>query len=128
MEFSAEFTVIGEDQEEDGSDLAPVKPGDVFPIDQDLYEEEGQKWNRPGDPVGEAHGSMVLTRRHFASCTITFTFGEDDTLVAHGLLPVDGRKLRDGKLAVTGGTGQFHGAGGRVNMETQNPKRWSFII
>lgn len=128
MEFSAGFTVIGEDQEQQTDDLAPVMPGDVFSIDQDLFEEVGEAWNRPGDPVGEAHGSVVVTRKHFAMCNITFTFGDQDIIVAQGLLPIDGKTLGSGLLAVAGGTGQFDKVSGRLDVETRNPKRWSFIL
>jgi hypothetical protein len=128
MEFGTGFTVIGEDQETEDDELAPVGPGSVFSIDQDLFEEVGEAWNRPGDPVGEAHGSVVVTRKQFATCNITFTFSSEDVVVVQGLLPVDGKNLGGGVLAVTGGTGQLNKASGRVDVETQNPKRWSFLL
>ena len=128
MEFRARFTVIGEDQEQQTDDLAPPGAGDVFSIDQDLFEEVGESWNRPGDPVGEAHGSGVVTKKDLAMCSITFTFGDEDIIVAHGLLPSNGRRLGNGLLAVTGGTGRFDRVSGRLEVESRNPKRWGFFI
>ena len=61
MEFSTEFIVIGEDQDPKvEQDLTPLEPASGFPIDQDLYLESGGPWKK-GDPVGEAHGSAVVT-------------------------------------------------------------------
>ena len=126
MEFTAEFTVIGEDQEPDSKEeLAPAPPGTVFPIDQDLYEEDGS-W-KAGGPVGEAHGSVIVTRKNRAMCVITFEF-ESGTVMVQGLVPVQGKKLSGGTLAVTGGTGDFEKSAGRVDMESVNPKRWSFVL
>ena len=128
MLFTAAFTLIGEDQDKIADLLAPAPQGSVMTIDQDLYEEQGGAWQRPDTPVGEAHGSVIVTRKGFATCNITFTFGDDDSIVAQGLLPISGKSLNNGHLAVTGGTGQFDKVSGRVDMETQNPKRWSFIL
>jgi hypothetical protein len=128
MEFSASFTVIGEDQAEQTDDIAAFAPGRAFSIDQDLFEEQGGAWNRPGDPVGEAHGSGLVTRKGLAMCHITFTFGPDDIIIAHGVLPLGGKDVGAGLLAVAGGTGQFHKALGRCDVEVQNPKRWIFTL
>jgi len=128
VEFSTQFILIGEDQDPKvAQDLTPAAPATVFPIDQDLYEESGGPWKK-GDPVGEAHGSGVVTGKNLATCSVTFAFDDDDSLVVEGLLPVQGKKLGAGRLAVTGGTGKFDKASGRVGMETSNPKRWSFVI
>jgi len=128
MEFTAELTVIGEDQDTDEKEqIGPATPGSVFAIDQDLFEESGDgTWDK-GSLVGEAHGSIVVTRRSRAMCVITFQF-ETGTLVVQGLLPSDGRQLSGGTLAVTGGTGDFERSAGRVDMESVNPKRWSFVL
>jgi hypothetical protein len=128
MEFTAEFTVIGEDQDPDEtSELTPTPPGSVFPIDQDLYEGSGDgSWDK-GSPVGEAHGSVVVTRKSRAMCVITFEF-ESGTVMVQGLLPAQGKKLSGGTLAVTGGTGDFEKSTGRVDMDSINPKRWSFVL
>src|SRR5215470_12582615 len=128
MEFTAEFTVIGEDQESgDNDELSPLPPGSVFAFDQDLYEESGEGSWKQGGTVGEAHGSVVVTRRGRAMCTITFGF-ENGTLMVEGLLPAEGRRLDGGTLAVTGGTGDFDKSAGHVDMESRNPKRWSFVL
>jgi hypothetical protein len=128
MEFTAEFTIIGEDQEsDDDKDMAPLLPGSAFSIDQDLYEEDGmQSWQR-GGRAGEAHGAVVVTRRGRAMCVIAFEF-ENGSVIVQGVLPAEGKKLSGGTLAVTGGTGDFEKSAGHVDMETQNPKRWSFVL
>jgi hypothetical protein len=128
MEFTAQFTVIGEDQEPESSDeLKPLPPGSVYSFDQDLFEESGDGSWKQGGRVGEAHGSLIVTRRGGATCLITFGFG-NGSIVAAGLLPSEGRKLGDGTLAVTGGTGEFHQSSGHVDVQTKNPKRWSFVL
>ena len=128
MNFNTQLIIIGEDQDPDvAKDMTPAAPATVFSIDQDLSVESGGKWNK-GNPAGEAHGTAVVTRKNLAACTVTFAFDPDDSIVAEGLLPVQGRKLGAGQLAVTGGTGQFAKAAGTVNMETNNPKRWSFVL
>jgi hypothetical protein len=128
MEFTAEFTVIGEDQDPDDKDqVAPLPPGSVFPIDQDLYEEDGDGSWREGGQVGEAHGSVTVTRKGRAMCVITFEF-ESGTVMVQGLVPAQGKTLSGGTLAVTGGTGDFEKSAGRVDMESRNPKRWSFVL
>jgi hypothetical protein len=126
MEFSAGFTLIGEDQSEDPDELAPAAPATVFPIDQDIYQEGADPWSK-GDLVGEAHGFAVVTRRG-AMTNVTFAFDEADSVVVHGLLPVEGKRLGNGRIAVTGGTGKFAKASGNVDMQTRNPKRWSFVL
>jgi len=128
VEFSTEFIVIGEDQDPKvEQDLTPLEPASGFPIDQDLYIESGGKWGK-GDRAGEAHGTAAVARKNLAQVSITFAFDEDDSIVVSGLLPVQGKKLGAGQLAVTGGTGKFAKAAGKVGMETNNPKRWSFVI
>jgi hypothetical protein len=128
MEFSAQFTIIGEDQMQQTEDLSAAAPGRVVPIDQDLFEEVGGPWNHGSNPVGEAHGSIVVTGKNLGMCHITFSFGDEDTIVAHGVLPIAGSTVGGGLLAVAGGTGQFDKAAGRLDVETSNPKRWSFIL
>jgi hypothetical protein len=130
MEFNTQFTLIGEDQdgEDKTDDLSPVPPGGVLSLDQDLYQEGDEAWGRPNDPIGEAHGAAVVTKRGHAMCTITFVIDEADIIVAQGLLPIAGRKLGSGSLAVTGGTGAFERSSGHVDVESRNPKRWSFLL
>ena len=128
MDLSPEPILIGEDQDpRSAQDLTPVPPGTVFPIDQDLYFESGGPWKKGGS-AGEAHGSGISTGKNLATCSVTFAFNNDGTIVAEGLLPIQGKKLGAGELAVTGGTGKYDKASGRVGMETNNPKRWSFVI
>ena len=127
MEFSPELILIGEDQNPKvAEDLTPAAPGTVFPVDQDLYFESGGTWNK-GGPAGEAHGSGIATEKNLAQCSVTFAF-RDGTIVAEGILPIQGKKLGAGQLAVTGGTGRYKNRLGQVDMETRNPKRWSFVI
>lgn len=126
MEFTAEFTVIGEDQDPDDSkQVGPLPPGTVFPIDQDLFDQV-EDW-RPGGKLGEAHGAVTVTRKGRAMCVVTFEF-DNGTVMVQGLLAAEGKKLSGGTLAVTGGTGEFERSAGRVDMESQNPKRWSFVL
>ncbi|MFL5768183.1 MAG: dirigent protein [Actinomycetota bacterium] len=127
MEFTTEFTVIGEDQDEDKDEIAQLPPGSVFALNQDLSEESEEGSWKQGGPVGEAHGTVVMTGRRLATCSITFAF-ENGTIVVAGLLPADGAKLGGGTLAVVGGTGDFEKTSGHVDMETRNPKRWSFVL
>jgi hypothetical protein len=126
MEFTELFTIIG-DEETQSSDLAPTSPATVVAIDQVLFAEVDEPWKK-GERIGEAHGTAVSTPSGNAVCHITFTFGDEDSVVAHGVLPVDGSNLGGGHLAVAGGTGYFHKATGRVDLETLNPKRWSFAL
>jgi hypothetical protein len=126
MEFSAAFTVIG-DEEMQTSDLAAAEAATVVAIDQVLFEELEEPWE-VGERVGEAHGTAVVTQKGLAVCHVTFTFGDEDTIVAHGVLPIAGSTVGGGRLAVAGGTGAFDKATGRLNVETRNPKRWSFIL
>ena len=128
MDFNTQIVLIGEDQDPKvAQDLTPAEPATVFPIDQDLYLGSRGSWDK-GNPAGEAHGSGVVTRKNIAKVDITFAFDEDDSITVSGLLPVRGKALGAGQLAVTGGTGQFAKAAGKVGMETNNPKRWSFVI
>jgi hypothetical protein len=125
MEFTTEFTVIG-DEELQTSDLASAAPATVVAIDQTLFEEI-EPWKR-GERVGEAHGTAVVTQKGVAVCNITFMFSDEDAIVAHGVLPIDGSTVGKGHLAVAGGTGRFDKAAGRLDVEILNPKRWSFYI
>ena len=127
MEITTEFTVIGDDDAQTPKDLAAASPATVVPIDQELFEELGEPWER-GERVGEAHGIAVVTRRGVAVCNVTFAFEGEDTISVHGVLPIDGSTLGNGRLAVAGGTGRFNKATGTLNMETRNPKRWSFYL
>ena len=127
MEFTTEFTVIGDDELQ-SFDLAAAAPATVVPIDQVLYEElPGKPWER-GELVGEAHGIAVVTQKGMAVYNITFMFGDEDAIMAHGVLPTDGSSGGRRHLAVAGGIGRFEKATGRLEVETRNPKRWSFYL
>jgi hypothetical protein len=122
------MTYVGEDQRQLTEDLAAASPGRVVSIDQDLYEEVGGPWNHGDDPIGEAHGSVVVTEGQQGMCHITFKVFNVGTIVAHGSLPVAGSTVGSGTLAVAGGTGKFDKALGKVDVEHRNPKRWSFAL
>ena len=125
MEFTTGFTVISDEQELSfAAEAGASGPARLAAFDQNLYEEADEPWQR-GELIGEVSGTWVTTPRGRAIVNVTFTIGED-TIVAHGVLPVEGSDLGRGRLAVTGGTGEFHKAAGTVDMETRNPKRWSF--
>lgn len=127
MEFTAEFTVISDEQDLSFAAQADVsKPAMLAVFDQNLYDEAGEPWQR-GELIGEVSGTWVTTHRGKAVVNITFMIGED-AITAHGVLPVDGSDLGRGRLAVTGGTGRFAKASGAVDMDTRNPKRWSFAL
>ena len=71
-----------------------------------------------GEPAGVAHVSVIIGESGSAICHAVFVLGDDDTIVAHGVLPVArGTGVGDGLLAVTGGTGTFDSVGGRVDVE-----------
>jgi hypothetical protein len=122
------FDIVGIDQlddQDDGENLAPPARGDVNILTQELHLDEGDF--EPGaDVVGWAHGTVIATGHGRAICHITFRFEEEHSIVAHGILPAEGRSIGSGYLAVTGGTGQFQGATGTMRVQTRNPKRWSF--
>ena len=126
MEIRPALTVIG-DEELLTFDLTKAPPGTVVAIDQVLFEELREPWER-GERVGQAHGTAVVTHTGVAVCNITFVFGDEDTIVAHGVLPIAGSTVGSGRLAVGGGTGRFNRATGRLDVEARNPKRWSFYI
>jgi hypothetical protein len=129
MEINAGFTLVGQDVEESETDLTDAAPATVIPIDQEVYLEAGEPFE-PGEHVGEAHGTAVLTHRDRFVCQVTFTFDADpdDSIVLHGTLPREGGGIGGGHIAVTGGTGKFHKAAGSVAVETRNPKRWIFSL
>jgi hypothetical protein len=118
------FTVIGDDEEQTPEDLSGLAPRDVVVIDQQLYEDTG--YFDKGGHVGWAHGSGVVTHHGRVVCHVSFIFEDGDTVVAHGVVPVEGRTIGSGLMAVTGGTGRFKNAAGTMYLETVNPKRWKF--
>ena len=127
MDTSGELVIIGVDDEDDAPPgVAESGRPPVYPVSQTLFWESGAKWQR-GDEAGSAYGAFVLTRRGELVGSLTFTFEDEDALVASGVLPFDGGKsFADGVLAVVGGTGAHKGRTGEVHVEAQNPKRYRF--
>jgi hypothetical protein len=132
MEITEDLTLIGEDDDEgEKLDFSQVVPGFAFSRRQDLFQEADEAWSK-GPQVGTAHLGVIVGHRGVAICHVVFVLDGDDTIVAHGVLPLtDGPKgatVGNGLLAVTGGTGNFNGAGGRLDVEVMNPKRYHFTI
>jgi hypothetical protein len=129
MEIIEDLTIIGDDDPDDRSDFSKLVPGDVRVMRQTLYQEGDESWQR-ADTVGFAHLAVVIGRGGAAICHLVFVFDADDTIVAHGVLPVVGGLdgVGDGQLAVTGGTGAFVGAGGTIEVEVMNPKKYHIVL
>lgn len=127
MELLDELTLIGDDDDDTKFDFEAAVPGDVRVMHQTLTVEGEEAWSR-GEPVGFAHVSVIVGRRGIAICHVIFVLEGDDTIVAHGVLPVAaGTGIGGGLLAVTGGTGNFDGVGGRVDVEVVNPKKYHIV-
>ena len=127
MEFTEILTILSDDETQ-SAELDAAAPAKVVAIDLVLYGEIDEPWKK-GEPIGKAEGTATVTNGgRFAVCNIVFTFDDEDTIVTHGVLPIDGSKLGKGHLAVTGGTGHFDKAAGRVDMDARNPKRWIFTL
>jgi hypothetical protein len=129
MEIDLGFTIVGEDMEGTRTDLSDAGPAAVIPIDQDTYHEGDDPFDA-GEHAGWAHGIAILTHRDRLVVHLTFSFEADpeDSIVVHGVLPREDGAVGAGRLAVTGGTGQFHKAAGTVKVETRNPKRYIFTL
>jgi hypothetical protein len=129
MELDLGFILVGEDMDGTRADLTDAGPATVIPVDQDTFL-EGEGPFEPGDHAGWVHGTAVLTHRDRLVCQLTFTFESDpeDSIVVHGVLPREDTGIGPGRLAVTGGTGRFHKAAGTLNVETRNPKRYTFTL
>ena len=128
MEFEASFTMIGDDEQRTPHELtAESAAATVIAIDQQLYDEAGEPWER-GERIGEAHGIAVTTHGGRVVCHLTFEIGDEDTIVAQGVLPHVGGSVGGGRIAVTGGTGRFHRASGTLQIESRNPKRYRFAV
>jgi hypothetical protein len=129
---SQELVLIGEDDDEDPQlDFDKLTPGQVFARRQDLYPETGETWGK-GPLVGTAYLSVTVARGGVGICEVVFVLEGDDTIVAHGVLPVNdgpgGATIGNGFLSVTGGTGQFDSVMGKVDVEVVNPKRYHFTV
>lgn len=127
MESAHVLTLIGDDEERTPYELvAESAAATVIAIDLRLYEERGE-WEA-GDAVGWAHGMAVVTHGGRAMCHLTFELGEDDAIVAQGVLDLDGSSIGHGRIAVTGGTGRFERAQGTVRVQSRNPKRFRIAM
>jgi hypothetical protein len=126
MEFDATLVLIGDD---DRPTEATASHGgaEVIAIDQQLYQEAGEPWER-GEHVGEAHGTAVATPSGRLVCNLTFEFGDEDSISMHGVLRLEGSTIGAGRMAVVGGTGKFHQATGSVRVEHRNPKRYRLAL
>ena len=122
------LTFIGDDEQRTPDALtAGGSAATVIAIDQQLYDEAGEPWER-GDLIGAAYGIAVITHGGRAFCHLTFELGQEDTMVASGVLPIEGDSIGAGRIAVTGGTGRFDRASGTLMVESQNPKRYRFMV
>jgi hypothetical protein len=120
--------LIGDDEQRSPEGLTPESAAaTVIAIDQQLYEEGEEPWSR-GPHVGEAHGIAVMTHGGRAVCNLTFELGEEDSLSMHGVVLIEGGSIGKGRMAVTGGTGEYRGASGAVQVEHQNPKRYRLAL
>jgi hypothetical protein len=127
LDSSDRFDIIGIDQDDGEDGQYPDQPArsEVNILTQELHLDRGLFEPDP-DVAGWAHGTVIATGHGRAICHVTFRFGDEHSIVAHGVLPSVGKSIGNGYLAVTGGTGQFTGATGTMRVETRNPKRWSF--
>ena len=120
--------LIGDDEQRSPEGLtAESAAATVIAIDQQLYEEGDEPWEK-GLRAGEAHGIAVTTHGGRAVCNLTFELGDEDSISMHGVVLVEGGSIGRGRLAVTGGTGRYEGASGRVVVEHQNPKRYRLAV
>ena len=120
------FTVIGEVQEEELIDQGRGGAGDVGAYDVVLFQEISPDSWELGEEVGSGHATYVITPRGLAILTLTLRFGDEETedsITASGAVPHDGG-LRDGILAVTGGTGRFRNRGSQVRFSVKNPHKY----
>jgi hypothetical protein len=93
-----------------------------------LREEIAEKVSNPGIPIGFVH--IVLTRSMAKSADVVarvvFNFDSRDTLSAMGALPFhEEEDFDDGKLAITGGTGEYANWRGVLTVLREGPHRWS---
>lgn len=119
------FAVIGDEAVEELVDHGRGGPGNQGAFDEVLFEEaKPDSWER-GAEVGSATGHYIVTPGGHAVYTVVLHLGDAGTLVAAGRLPYD-RSLGNGWIAVTGGTGNFQDARGRLQVDFKNPKRYTY--
>jgi hypothetical protein len=90
-----------------------------------LFEETGDC--EPGEQLGIVHIVETNAARNRVLVTATFDLDSGDTLVAHGVaerIQHQGRPSFRGRLGIGGGTGNFKGRRGQVEVDVCNPKRW----
>jgi hypothetical protein len=93
-----------------------------------LRDEIAERESNPGTSIGYVH--IVLTRSRAKSADVVarvvFNFDSGDTLAAMGALPFDEEEdFADGKLAITGGTGEYKNWRGVLTVERWGPHRWT---
>jgi len=126
VQSEGSFTVIGDIQAEELIDLGMGGAGNIGTFDEVLFEAVSPDSWDAGDQVGSGHAVFVITPGGHAIFTITLRFGDEDSedsLTASGVLPHDGG-VRDGVLALTGGTGSFKNRGGQLRVLVKNPHKY----
>jgi len=93
-----------------------------------LRDEIAERQSEPGTSIGFVH--IVLTRSRAKSADVVarvvFNFDSGDTLAAMGALPFHEQEdFDDGKLAITGGTGEYERWRGVLTVHREGPHRWS---
>lgn len=93
-----------------------------------LRDEIAEKVDNPGTSIGFVH--IVLTRSRAKSADVVarvvFNFDSHDTLAAMGALRFHEQEDYDGgKLAITGGTGEYEKWRGVLTVVREGPHRWS---
>ena len=108
------------EEEEDFGAEGPSKRGTLFNV------EDGQKGS---DVVGDTERTDRPTSAGSAVVTLIIRLtGERfpaGTIVAKGALPYEDGDIKDGHLAITGGTGGHARLQGVVRVESWNPKKYS---
>ena len=134
MEYVEVLDLIGDDDDDEGgSDLVKVTPGFSFARRQILHREsDEEEWVRTGEQIGFVHMGGILGHGSIAICTYVFAFDDEDSIVAHGVLPAEVKgpqvSVGEGRFAVTGGTGTFLGVMGEAEVAVTNPKRYHIVI
>jgi len=127
MEIAEELILIGEDRDQTWMDLTGAPAATVVVFDQTLFNEGDKPWQK-ADEVGSMHGVAVVTHGGLAISTLVFQFNDEDSITAHGVLPVEKSSGGSGVITVTGGTGQFRRSSGQVGIESRNPKRYGIQV
>jgi hypothetical protein len=108
------------EEEEDFGVEGPSKRGTLFNV-------EGG--NKGSDVVGETERTDRPTSDGSAVVTLILRLtGERfpaGTILAKGALPYEEGDIRDGYLAITGGTGGHAGLQGAIRVQSWNPKKYS---